>query len=173
MGIFFTILISLLIVFIVIYFTKPNRQRLFGALVAGIAFGVLNILADILAYNFGWWQYRDSINISYAPIYFYILPILIFGCSLSLIGWRIAKKYGKRGLILFIAFLTLFGSIRDNYYAQKTNIFIWGNGIIPIIMDALLWALFYTIAQVIMYLIAGDYKKDKPLTKLKYFFKSN
>ena len=112
-------------------------------------------------------------NISYAPIYFYIPPILIFGCSLSLIGWRIAKKYGKRGLILFIAFLTLFGSIRDNYYAQKTNIFIWGNGIIPIIMDALLWALFYTIAQVIMYLIAGDYKKDKPLTKLKYFFKSN
>ncbi len=87
------IVVSPLITIVILYFTKPNRKRLFGAFVAGITFGGLNIFADIIAYGYGWWRYKNSINISYAPLPYYIPSTLVLGCGLALVGWRIARRY--------------------------------------------------------------------------------
>jgi hypothetical protein len=164
------IAVSPFILIIIIYLTKPNRRRLLGAFAAGIAFGVFNLFADIIAYNYGWWRYKNSINVSYAPLAYYIPPTLVFGCGLALIGWRIERKYHKTGLIIFIVTMSLLGLVRDNWYVKKTGAFYWGKGISPIIMDTVTWAFLYTIAQLVMFFIAGSYKKDKPLAKFKYLF---
>ncbi len=48
--------VALLLLLIVVYFTRPGRRRLIGAVTGGLVFLVLNIAWDIAAYSAGWWH---------------------------------------------------------------------------------------------------------------------
>src|SRR5215467_11002999 len=93
---------------LVIYFTKASLRRVSGALLGGIAGGLLNLGADLLASSLGLWHYAST-HPAYAPLWFYVTAGLGYGPVASLIGWRIDRRFGRRGVLILLACLAAYG----------------------------------------------------------------
>src|SRR5215470_14465730 len=87
---------------LVIYFTRARLWRVSGALLGGIAGGLLNVVADLLAFALGWWHYASA-HPAYAPPLFYVAAGLAYGAVFSLLGWRIDRHFGRQGVLVFLA----------------------------------------------------------------------
>ncbi len=125
--------------------------------------GLLNILVDILAYYNGWWYYPSS-TVAYGPLGYYIITAIFYGAGIALIGWRVNRRFGLRGISLFIIFFGFYGVIRDFTESAATrfsNLIIFGHGPIPILADGLAWVILIAIAQLVMMLLTGPAKADR------------
>jgi hypothetical protein len=71
------------------------------------------------------------------------------GSGGALIGWRIQRRFGLGELLIFVALLSILGSVRDVAYAAFTHLFTFGTGIVPILADWSAWATLYLVAQLI------------------------
>src|SRR5215831_20684386 len=78
---------------LVIYFTKASLRRVGAALLGGVAGGLLNVVADLLAFALGWWHYAST-HPAYAPPLYYVTAGLGYGAVFSLLGWRINRRFG-------------------------------------------------------------------------------
>src|SRR5215469_8319041 len=97
---------------LVIYFTRAGLRRLSGALLGGFFGGVLNLLADLVAFSLGLWHYAST-HPAYAPLWFYVTAGLAYGAVASLLGWRIDRRFGRRGVLIFLACVAAYGLLRD------------------------------------------------------------
>lgn len=147
---------------IIIYFTRATRRRIIGALAGGLTMGLLVILIDFIVSLLGFWYYPGSTT-GYAPLGYYIPTALFYGSGIALIGWRINRRFGIKGLAAFIILFGLYGSIRDYVTAATVSkgIIIFGLGIVPVIADYLTWVGGITTAQIVMWLVAGSAKDDR------------
>ncbi len=154
---------SVVLLTIIIYFTRAARRRIAGALVGGIATGLLVILVDTIASSLGLWYYPGSTT-GYGPLGYYIPNALFYGAGIALIGWRINRRFGINALIAFIILFGFYGVSRDFLFTAATsssNLIVFGSGTAPVIADMLAWMGVLTIAQIVMWLIAGPAKDDK------------
>jgi hypothetical protein len=87
---------------LVIYFTKASLRRVNGALLGGVAGGLLNLVADLVAFRLGLWHYAST-HPAYASPWFYVTAALGYGAVASLLGWRIDRRFGRRGVLIFLA----------------------------------------------------------------------
>jgi len=71
---------------LVISLTRPGLRRLSGALLGGIAGGLLNLVADLVAFSLGLWHYAST-HPAIASPWFYVTAGLGYGAVASLIGW--------------------------------------------------------------------------------------
>ena len=159
---FYGTLGSLILLAIIIYFTRAKSRRIVGAVVGGFVVGLLIILIDWTASSLGLWYYPGSTT-GYGPLGYYIPNALFYGAGIAFIGWRINRKWGIKALISFIVIFGLYGIIRDFIFTastQSSNIIVFGHGIFPVIADMLAWIGALSIAQIIMWLIAGPSKTD-------------
>lgn len=73
------------------------------------------------------------------------------------------RRFGRRGLIAFIGFMAVYGPLRD--YAgvalTKGTVQVISPGIMPLVGDMALWASLHTVAQGIMWLVAGSPDADR------------
>src|SRR5215469_16345204 len=97
---------------LVISFTRAGLRRFGAALLGGIAGGLLNLVADLVAFRLGLWHYAST-HPSYAPPWFYVTAGIGYGAVVSLIGWRIDRRFGRRGVLVFLACIAAFGLLRD------------------------------------------------------------
>src|SRR5262252_3770147 len=105
--------VSSILLLVVAYFTRPSPRRLIGALAGGLAFGTLNVVWDLAAHYAGWWYYPWT-DAPYAPLPFYLVQGLFYGAAVtSLIGWRIQRRFGTRGLVGFLVLFPIYGAIHD------------------------------------------------------------
>jgi hypothetical protein len=118
-----------------------------------------NIVGDIVGDYAGWWHYLFTTD-THAPLLIY-LGDLIYGTGGALIGWRIQRRFGIPGLLLFVVLLSVYGLLRDLGYATFTHLFAYGRGVIPLIADLLTWATLYLLALLTMRLIAGPANADR------------
>ncbi len=154
---------SAILLTIIIYITRATRRRIAGALVGGLVVGLMVILIDFIASSLGLWYYPGSTT-GYGPLGYYIPNALFYGAGIALIGWRINRRFGVKGLAVFIILLGFYGVSRDFIFTATTsssNIIVFGTGIVPVIADALAWMALLTVAQIVMWLIAGPAKEDK------------
>jgi hypothetical protein len=146
-----------IVLIIIIYFTRATRLRIAGALAAGL----LIILTDFIASSLGLWHYPGYTS-GIGPIGYYIPTALFYGAGMALIGWRINRRFGMKGLAVFIILFGLYGSTRDYIYAtSSSNVIIFGMGIVHVIADYLAWIGILIIAQIVMWLVAGPAKDDR------------
>src|ERR1041385_9271700 len=105
----------LVVLVAVIYFTRANPRRVAGAMAGGAAAGLPGVGAIALCEALGWWQ------VPFAPTA-YFLMLFYVGLAISLtpiypVTWRLARRFGWRGLAVFIGIVTVIGPPRDYLYA--------------------------------------------------------
>src|ERR1700730_7921368 len=89
------------------YFTRATVRRVTGALVGGAAAGLLGLGAIALCEALGWWR----VPFASTP---YFLPLFYLGLSISLtpvylVTWRVARRFGWRGLAVFLCAVAVIG----------------------------------------------------------------
>jgi hypothetical protein len=47
------------------------------------------------------------------PLMYYVLTGIFYGAGIALLGWRVNRRFGLKGLILFILLFGVYGVIRD------------------------------------------------------------
>lgn len=142
-------------------FTRATPRRMAGALAGGFAFGVFNVVWDVVAYQKRWWWYPAGR--SFGPWYFYAAAGLEFGAGFGLIGWRATRRWGACGLLGFLIGFSLFGVTRD-YAASSTfarDVIAFASGIWPWVADGLAWLSLAALAQVVMRLVSGPATFDQ------------
>lgn len=142
-----------------IYLTRASRRRTVGAMVGGLAVAVVGVGVETLAHTLGWWRYPGIVT-PYGPLLLYPAVIFIFAL-IALVGWRIDRRFGWRGLAIFLAFLTIIATIRDyRVAAQLPEFFVFKPGINIVIVDATCWLFLSVLSLIAMRVTAGPAKND-------------
>jgi hypothetical protein len=138
---------------VVAYFTRATPRRLAGALagtgVAGVA--ALGLIA--LGEQVGWWH----IEIRWEPYFLALLLISITLCGyVFLITWRIARRFGWRGLAIVVIVAAVLGPPRNYWYMQRFP--EWGAyapGMAPVLVISATYVLLGSLGHGVMRLVAG------------------
>ena len=111
----------------------------------------------------GWWR------VPLASTPFQAL-LLYFGFAIScspiyLVTWRIARRFGRRGLAIFTGVVTVIGAPRDYLVAAKfPEWMVFSPGIAPILADSVAYLLIVVVGHAVMRLVAGPSAAD-PLAR--------
>jgi uncharacterized membrane protein YqjE len=121
----------LLVLTLVAFLTRATPRRIAAALAGGAASGVVVLGIIILCERAAWWH----MVIIWEP---YHLTLVLIGFTLSasifLITWRIARRFGWRGLAVVLVVLAVIGPPRSYWYMKRFP--KWGHygpGIAPIL----------------------------------------
>lgn len=144
----------------VIYFTRATSHRVFGALSGAGAVALVGPGVEALAHARGWWRY-PSVDTPFGPLLIYPLVVLVFAI-LALIGWRVTRRFGGRGLAVFLAALVVMGTLRDLAVgAWFPQFFILAPGLEPRLADAACWLGPTALALAVMRLVSGPAGGDR------------
>ena len=144
----------------VTYFTRAPTRRAVGALFGGAAAALLALKAIALGESLGWWR------IPFAPTP-YFLPLLYLGLAIScspiyLVTWRVARRFGWRGLAVCIGIAAVIGPPRDYFYATTfPKWMVFAPGIAPILADSATYVLIVVVGHAVMRVIAGPARADR------------
>jgi len=148
------------------FFTRATTRRIIGALIGSLPLIAMVMFYDSIASRLGWWRYPSVPVGSPGPFLIYIDAALFYGAGLGLVGWRIIRRYGRRGLIGFLIGFALFGVTRDYIMGATTGAIDFGPGPLPFIADLFAYASPQAIVQLVMYWIAGA-PDSEPLARTK------
>jgi hypothetical protein len=143
----------------VIYFTRATARRLMGALVGGVAAGLLALGAIALCEDLGWWR----VTFASTP---YFLPLLCLGLSsltpIYLVTWRVARRFGWRGFTVCLCVVAVVGAPRDYLIAARfPEWMVFAPGAAPILADAATYVGIVALGHAVMRLIAGPSSEDR------------
>ena len=154
---------------VVAYSTRATPRRLAGALagtgVAGVA--ALGVIA--LGEQAGWWH----MAIRWEPYFLALLLTSITLCGyVFLITWRIARRFGWRGLAIVVIVAAVLGPPRDYWYMQRFP--EWGAyapGMAPVLIISATYVLLGSLGHGVMRLVAGpagaDPLADRPGMRIR------
>jgi hypothetical protein len=143
----------------VAYFARATARRIAGAVAGGgvIGFAVIGVTA--LAGVLGWWRVPGF----WTP---YKLPIFYLGWAIScspiyLITWRIARRFGRRGLATFLGAVAVVGPLRDYQIAAIfPEWIVFGPGLLPVLAVAATYVGVVALGHAVMRLVAGPARGD-------------
>jgi len=104
-----------------------------------------------------------------APLLFYLIQSLVLMAHRSppLIGWRIHRRFGTRGLVVFLVLFPIYGAIHD--YGGTTAVassgmmsttIVFAPGPVALVADALCYETMAIVALLVLRLIAGPATSD-------------
>jgi hypothetical protein len=152
--------IALILLGITVYLTRAAPRRVVGALIGGFTVTAVMEGVDALASERGWWYY-PSVTTPYGPPLMYVAAALWYGAGVALIGWRLTRRFGWRGLVGLVAVAAILGPVRDHVGSAATGAIVFGPGIVPALMDAACWACGIALVQGVMRLVAGQARSDR------------
>ncbi len=144
----------------VTYFTRATARRLVGALVGGAAVALLALRVIALGEALGWWRIPSGST----P---YFLPLLYLGLAISctpiyLVTWRVARRFGWRGLAVCVGIVAVIGPPRDYLYAATfPKWMVFAPGVAPILADSATYILIVVVGHAVMRLVAGPAREDR------------
>jgi hypothetical protein len=149
----------LVITVVVAILTRATPRRIAGALAGGGASGVAALGLIALWERLGWWH----MAITWQP-YFLTLMLMDFTlCAfLFLITWRIARRFGWRGLAVVLVILAVIGPPRDQWYMRRFP--EWGSygpGIAPVLAISASYVILVLVGHGVMRLVAGPARADR------------
>jgi hypothetical protein len=116
----------------VIYFTRATTQRVMGAVAGGAAAGLLALCAIALCEILGWWRIPFAPTSYFLPLFYLSLTISL--TPIYLVTWRLARRFGWRGLAVFIGVVTVIGPPRDYLIAATfPKWMVFRSGVAPIL----------------------------------------
>jgi hypothetical protein len=143
---------------VVAFFTRAKARRIAGAAAGAAASGPVALGIIALGERVGWWHKA----IAWEPVFLTLLMVSFTVCFfLFLITWRIARRFGWRGLAVFLAFVAIIGPPRDYWYMRHFP--EWGSdapGIAPVLAISATYVLLVLVGHGVMRLIAGPARGD-------------
>lgn len=149
---------------VVIYFTHATVRRIVGAFAGGAVVGIFGMGAIVFGNALELWR----VPIVWTPQF---LTLFYLGLSISvtpiyLITWRVARRFGWRGLAVCLGAVAIIGPPRDYLYAAKFPTWmVFASGVAPIIADAATYVGIVAIGHAVMYLVAGSSREDRLRSK--------
>jgi hypothetical protein len=152
----------LVILAIVVILTRATPRRIAGAL-AGAAVAAVALLGIVaIGENAGWWH----MVITWEPYFLTLMCIGTIPCGfVFLITWRIARRFGGRGLAVVVFVAAVLGPVRDYHYMATFP--EWGTyapGLAPVFAISVAYVILGILGHGTMRLIAGSAAAD-PLAR--------
>lgn len=155
--------IDLVVLVVVAILTRATLRRIAGAMAGGAAFGVVALGILVLGEKLGWWHFVFN----WGP---YFLTVMLIGLPLFfpllgfifLITWRIARRFGWRGLAVVAVAAAVIGPPRDYLYMQMFP--EWGSygpGVAPFVATSASYVIMVLVGHGVMRLIAGPAGEDR------------
>ena len=145
---------------VVAYFTSANARRVFGALVGGAVVALLALKIVALCEALGWWHIPFLATSSFLPLFY--LGLAISCTPIYLITWRVARRFGWRGLAVCVGIVAVIGPPRDYAYAATfPKWMVFGPGVAPILADSAAYILIVVVGHAVMRLVAGPAREDR------------
>lgn len=143
-----------------VYFTRATSRRVVGAFAGGVAVGCFGMGAIVLGNALGLWR----VPIFWTP-YFLALFYLGFAISVTpiyLVTWRVARRFGWRGLAVCLGVVAVIGPPRDYLIAATfPEWMVFAPGVAPILADAATYVGIVALGHAVMRLIAGPAREDR------------
>jgi hypothetical protein len=154
----------LVILFVVAVLTRPTARRIAGALAGAAAGGLVGLGIIALGEKVGWWH----MAITWEPYFLTLLWIDFVLCAyICLVTWRIARRFGGRGLAAFVVVAALIGPPRDYWFMERFP--EWGAyapGVAPVLAISATYVLLGVVGHGVMRLVAGPADKDRLARRL-------
>ena len=145
---------------VVIYFTRATTGRIAGALAGGAVVGFVGLGMIALGNTLRLWLVPVSWTPSFLALFY--LGFVISCTPIYLVTWRVARRFGWRGLALCLAVIAVIGPPRDYLYATKyPEWMVFAPGLAPILADAAAYVGIVAIGHAVMRLIAGPAPGDR------------
>lgn len=149
-----------LVIFLVVaFFTRATARRIAGALAGGVAFGVVALGIIVVGEQVGWWH----MVITWKPYFVTLLLVGFAMCAfIYLITWRIARRFGWRGLAVAVIVAAVIGPLRDRWYMARFPEWGYhGPGFAPVLAVAATYAIMVVLGHGVMRLVAGPARMDQ------------
>jgi hypothetical protein len=145
---------------VVIYFTRAMARRIVGAFAGAAAVGFMGIGAIILGNRLGLWRVPIFWIPSFLTLFY--LGFVVSAAPIYLVTWRLARRFGWRGLAVFTFIVTIIGPPRDYLFATVFPAWmVFAPGLAPIVADALAYIGLVLLGHAVMRLIAGPAAADR------------
>jgi hypothetical protein len=145
---------------VVVYFTRARSRRVVGAFVGGAAVGCFGMGAIVLGNAWGLWR----VPIFWTPYFvaLFYLGLVISVTPIYLVTWRLARRFGWRGLAVFIGIVAIFGPPRDYLFAATfPKWMVFAPGVAPILADSATYIGIVVLGHAVMRVIAGPSRADR------------
>ena len=150
----------LIFVAVVVVLTRATPRRIAGALAGGTVAGLAGLGIIALGEWVGCWHFV----MLWEP-YYLALFLIAFALSMSwifLISWRIARRFGWRGLAVALIAVAVIGPPRDYWYmARFPEWGAFGPGLAPVLADSAAYVLMVVVGHGVMRLVAGPAQADR------------
>jgi hypothetical protein len=141
------------------YFTRATARRIVGAVAGGGVVGVAVIGVTALAEALGWWRVPGF----WTPdkLLMYYLGWAISCAPIYLVTWRIARRFGRRGLAAILCAVAVVGPLRDYRIAAFfPEWIVFGPGVAPVLAVAATYVGIVALGHAVMRLVAGPAGSD-------------
>lgn len=144
----------------VTYFTRATVRRVIGASIGGAVVALIALRIIALCEALGWWR----IPFASTP---YFVPMMFLGLAVSctpiyLVTWRVARRFGWRGLAVCVGIVAIIGPPRDYLYAQTfPKWMVFAPGVAPILADCAAYIMMVVVGHAVMRLVAGPARADR------------
>jgi len=149
-----------LVVFVIVtVLTRATARRFAGALAGAALGGVVALGIIALGEEAGWWH----MAITWEPYFLTLLWIDFALCAfIYLITWRIARRFGWRGLAVVVIVAAIIGPPRDYWYmARFPEWGAYGPGPAPVLAVSATYVLLVVLGHGVMRLVAGPARADR------------
>jgi len=134
--------------------TRTNPRRLAGALAGGAIFGIVALLGLTLGEARNWWRIPGLDSMKFKLLIW--LGLAISCAPVYLITWRVARRFGARGLALCVLIAAIVGPPRDYLVAALfPQWIVYSPGPAPVLAIAAIYALLVLVGHAVMRLVAG------------------
>jgi len=144
---------------LVVYLTRAGRRRVVGALAGGLAAAVVALLATTVAELNVWW--RVPVVQAASGRVVILAGLAISMTPVYLVTWRVARRFGMRGLTVCVGLAAMVGPPRDYAFAaQFPNWMVLSPGMAPVLAVAVTYVLWSALGHGVMRLVAGPADTD-------------
>jgi hypothetical protein len=144
---------------VVIYFTRPTARRLTGALVGSVAVGLMLLGIMALGNTLGLWRVPFASTPYFLPLM--CLALVISDAPVYLVTWRVTRRFGWKGFLVFLAGVAVIGPLRDYRVAAAfPEWMVIAPGIAPVFAIAVTYVAIVAVGHAVMRWVAGPARGD-------------
>ena len=146
-----------------VYLTRATRRRVVGALVGGAVVGLMELGAIMLGNARGWWWVPIAWTSNFLPLFY--LGCIVGNAPVYLLTWRTVRRFGWRGLAVWVGAVAVIGPPRDYLIAATfPKWMVFSPGLAPIVADSVIYIGIVVLGHAVMRLVAGPSSGD-PLAR--------
>ncbi len=148
----------------VVHFTRATPRRALAALVGGAVAGGFFLGVGVLGLTIGWWQGPPPSTVG-------LLALFYVGTTISLapiypVTWRVARRFGWRGLGVCLIAAAVIGPPRDYLIAAAyPEWVVFAPGLAPVLAVSATYVGVVALGHIIMRLVGGPAHGDRLLQR--------